>query len=109
MPQGTRSASLNLRGVEGDVFVEGVRSDKLRFKGIGKVPLYCETDGGTVEINLKEVKYTPSADVNLTSLSKFLNKGVVLHGEGKVLELQSQGETFLRAENQDNLMVIKTI
>jgi hypothetical protein len=88
-----------LREVEGDVLVEGVGSEKLRVEGIGKVPLYCETGGGIVEIILKEVKYTPSADVNLASLSKLLNKGVVLHGEGKVLELHIQGETFLRAEN----------
>jgi transposase InsO family protein len=47
--------------------------------------------------------------VNLASLSKFLNKGAILHGEGKVLQLQIQGETFLRAENEDDLMVIQTI
>jgi hypothetical protein len=98
-----------LREVKGDVFVKGVGSEKLRVEGIGKVHLYCETEEGTVEIILKEVKYTPSADVNLASLSKIVNKGAVLHGEGKVLELQIQGETFLRAENQDNLMVIQTI
>jgi hypothetical protein len=104
-----RECFSELREVEGDVFVEGVGSEKFRVEGIGKVPQYRETDGGTVEIILEEVKYTPSAEVKLTSLSKFLNKGAVLHGVGRVLKLQIQGETFLRAENQDDLMVIQTI
>jgi hypothetical protein len=104
---GNRECFSELRELDEDEFVEGVGSERLRVEGIGKVLLYCETDEGAVAIILEEVKYTPSADVNLASL--FLNKGVVLHGEGKVLQLQIQGETFLRAENQDDLMVIQTI
>jgi hypothetical protein len=46
--------------------------------------------------------------VNLASLSKFLNKGAILHGEGRVLTLSKEGETFLQANNQNDLMVIQT-
>jgi transposase InsO family protein len=95
--------------VKNKVPVEGVGADLLKVEGIGKVTLLCETEEGVTGIILEDVKYTPGADVNLASLSKFLNKGAVLHGEGKALELQMDGENFLRAENQGDLMVIQTV
>jgi hypothetical protein len=106
---GNKECFSELRELDEDEFVEGVGSERLMVEGIGKVHLHCETDEGAVEIVLKEVKYTPCADVNLASPSKFLDKEAVLHGEGKVFQLRIQGETFLRAENQDDLMVIQRI
>jgi hypothetical protein len=106
---GNREFFSEPKEVKNEVPVEGVGADLLKVEGIGKVILLCETEEGVTEIILEDVKYTPGADVNLASLSKFLNKGAVLHGEGKARELQMDGENFLRAENQGDLMVIQTV
>jgi hypothetical protein len=46
----------------------------------------------------------------MASLSKFLNKGAVLHGKGKRMTLQMKGENFLQAKNKGtDLMIIKTV
>jgi hypothetical protein len=108
---GRRDLFSEFRQVDNADSVEGVSSQPMKVEEIGKIPLLCETETGeVVQIVLEEVRYTPSANVNLASLSKFLNKGAVLHGEGKKMTLQMEGVNFLQAENKGtDLMIIKTV
>jgi hypothetical protein len=107
---GRRDLFSEFRQVDNADPVEGVSSQPVQVEGIGKIPLLCETETGEiVQIVLEEDRYTPSANVNLASLSKFLNKGAVLHGEGKRMTLQMEGENFLQGENKGTEMIIKTV
>jgi hypothetical protein len=103
-----RELFTELEEFDEEVYVEGVSEELLKIEGIGCIDLVCETDGGTHQIRLEGVKFAPKAGVNLASLSKFLNKGAILHGERRVLTLSKEGETFLQANNQIDLMVIQT-
>jgi hypothetical protein len=103
-----RELFTKLEEFDEEVYVEGVSEELLKIEGIGCIDLVCETDGGTHQIRLEGVKFAPKAGVNLASLSKLLNKGAILHGEGRVLTLSKEGETFLQANNQNDLMVIQT-
>ncbi|GAQ83662.1 putative retrotransposon protein [Klebsormidium nitens] len=89
--------------------IQGV-GDTVKVEGIGTVALICETsEGEKTEVYLEEVRYTPEAQVNLASLSRFLAKGAKLSSEGSVVSLSMEGEEFLEAENERGVSVIRTV
>jgi hypothetical protein len=104
---GNRENFLELKEVDGEITVEGVSSDLLRVEGIGTVELFCKTSDGTERILLEDVRYCPGAGVNLASLSRFLKRGAEIRGKGDVCELEKNGEVFLKAVEEDGLLVIQ--
>ncbi|GAQ92153.1 hypothetical protein KFL_009340020 [Klebsormidium nitens] len=89
--------------------IQGV-GDTVKVEGIGKVALLCETfEGEKTEVYLEEVRYTPEAQVNLASLSRFLAKGAKLSSEESVVSLSVEGEKFLEAENERGVSVIRLV
>jgi hypothetical protein len=65
------------------------------------------TPDGTEKILLEDVRYCPGAGVNLASLSKFLKRGAEIRGKGEVCELEKNGEVFLKAVEEDGLLIIQ--